>query len=392
MYDILIVGGGYAGVWAALGAARQLELEGRTASIALVTREPWLTARPRLYEHGLTAPDAQIALKPVLDPAGVTLVEAEVADIDLPGRRVGLADGRSLAFGTLVLAAGSVARSPAIDGFAAHGHGVDTWAQADRLWRELGRRSGSSPRVAIIGAGFTGLELATELAGWRDTVAPGARILLIDRATEPASGYRGEARRFILDTLAALYITVRSGSAIAAVTADSLVLANGETIGCDVAVWAGGLQPVPIVAAIAAPHAADGRLVTDRALRVADHLFAAGDVAAVPLADGHSTVMSCQHALSTGTFAGHNAARAHLGMAPVDYDPLPYVTCLDLGPAGALRTSGFERTLVSAGAEAKPVKQFINRRLIVPPVEGGRDALLAAAALRRERSPVLATS
>ena len=98
------------------------------ASIALVTREPWLTARPRLYEHGLAAPDAQIALKPVLELAGVTLILAEVAGIDLPARRVGLADGRSLAFGTLVLAAGSVARPPAIDGFAEHGHGVDTWA------------------------------------------------------------------------------------------------------------------------------------------------------------------------------------------------------------------------------------------------------------------------
>ena len=163
-------------------------------------------------------------------------------------------------------------------------------------------------------------------------------------------------------------------------------LGNGDTIGCDVAIWAGGLRPSALAGAIEASRNGDGRLRTDRKLRIAADLFAAGDVAAVPLPDGRETVMSCQHALSTGSFAGHNAVRKLLGRDLIDYAPLPYVTCLDMGPAGALLTSGFERSLKLAGPQAKPIKQNINRRIIVPPVEGGREALLAAATLERKRS------
>jgi NADH dehydrogenase len=59
---------------------------------------------------------------------------------------------------------------------------------------------------------------------------------------------------------------------------------------------------------------------------------------------------------------------------PFAYDG--YVTCLDLGGAGALFTLGWERRLVSAGAEGKERKQLINRTLISPPRE--RERLLAA--------------
>ena len=386
MHDILIAGGGYAGVWAALGAARQLDQLGGSLSIGLVSRSPYLTARPRLYEHGLQAAEAQIPLAPVLGLAGCELLLGEIAGFDVTAKRLALADGRTLGFETLILAVGSIARPPPIEGWIAHGHGIDTWPQARRLWQAVGRLKDKVPTIAVLGAGFTGLELATELAGWRDNSAPGARILLLERGPVIAAGYGNEAQHFIREALMRLGVESCCGAAVAERTASALVLQNGERIACDIAVWAGGLQPAPVLASIDVPRQGDGRLIADRQLRIADSLFAAGDVAAVPLAEGASTVMSCQHALSTGGFAGHNAVRARLGASLVDYAPLPYVTCLDLGPAGALLTKGFERNLTLAGEAAKPIKQNINRRIIVPPLDGGREALLAAAALERKRS------
>ncbi len=368
MHDILIAGGGYAGLWAAVAAARQAEAAGRSLDIALVSREPWLTARPRLYERDLTRAEAQHALAPVLEAVGARLIEGEVTAIDREGRSLSLADGRRLAGRALVLALGSRAR-PAP--FAGHVHGVDTWAEAEAFWAAVRAEAGGEAAIAVIGAGFTGIELALELAGWREAEAPRARILLIDQA-RPAAGYEGPARAVILEALARWRVDVLQGRRLRSVEDGVLILEDGERIAAGLAVWTGGLEA-------AAPLA--GRLPVDRRLRLQEGVFAAGDAARAPLADGNATVFSCQHALSTGLFAGDNAARALLGQPLVDYAPRPYVTCLDLGPAGALLTSGFERALQMQGAEAKQRKLFINRQLIVPPRDRAGLFAFAAASL-----------
>lgn len=92
----------------------------------------------------------------------------------------------------------------------------------------------------------------------------------------------------------------------------------------------------------------------------------------------HATIMSCQHALSMGMCAGGNAARDLLGLAPLAYTPPPYVTCLDLGPWGALFTSGWDRVPAKVGAEAKALKWQINTEWIYPPLSGRRADVLAA--------------
>ena len=111
----------------------------------------------------------------------------------------------------------------------------------------------------------------------------------------------------------------------------------------------------------------------------ASHIFAAGD-AAIARTDeqGHHTLMACQHALVTGRYAGHNAARDLLGLATQAYRQPDYVTCLDLGGWGAVFTQGWRREVSMAGAEAKALKNRINREWIYPPAP--RRALLLAAA------------
>lgn len=370
MHDILIAGGGYAGLWAAFGAARQADLAGRFLDIALVSRDPWLTARPRLYENGLTRGEAQHALAPLLEAVGAKLVPGEVSGIDRVARTLTLSDGRVLMGKVLLLALGSRAKAPP---FAGSVHGIDTWPEAEAFWTALRRLT--APRVAVIGGGFTGIELALELAGWRDAEAPGAKVLLVDRIA-PASGYSGPARDVITSALSRFGIEVVEGRGVAAVAEGALTLDDGTRLPADIAVWTGGLEPSPVIGE---------RLAVDRQLRAGEGIFAAGDAAAAPVEDGHSTVFSCQHALSTGSFAGHNAARALIGEPLLDYAPRPYVTCLDLGPAGAVLTGGFERSLRMQGPEAKALKQSINRQLIVPPLAGGRAALLAAATPGRGR-------
>ncbi|NED85281.1 dehydrogenase, partial [Streptomyces sp. SID11233] len=81
--------------------------------------------------------------------------------------------------------------------------------------------------------------------------------------------------------------------------------------------------------------------------------YAAGDTAAAEAGEGHLVMQSCQHAVPLGKFAGHNVAAGLLGVEQMPFAPASYVTCLDLGPAGAVLTAGWDRVVQLTGAEAK---------------------------------------
>lgn len=98
---------------------------------------------------------------------------------------------------------------------------------------------------------------------------------------------------------------------------------------------------------------------------------------------GNFAVMSCQHAIPLGRYAGNNAAAELVGMAPMIYSQPKYVTCLDLGAWGAVYTEGWERTVSppTDKAEAKQLKQLkqqINSVWIYPPAADRATALAAA--------------
>ena len=79
-----------------------------------------------------------------------------------------------------------------------------------------------------------------------------------------------------------------------------------------------------------------------------------------------------------GAFAGNNAAAELLGGTPIPYHQKAYVTCLDLGEAGALFTRGWDRKIEHVGSDAKKIKREINTVWIYPP-KPVRAAALASA-------------
>lgn len=390
---LAILGGGFAGLWAAMSAVRQLDELGRRdgLDIVLVSDTPWLVMRPRLYEAAPRADALRVALDEVLGPIGVRRVEGRVEAIDPAARQLRLADGRTLGAAALVVALGS-AIGPAPWPGAGHLFDVDTLEAALRLeahLRELrARRHPGRGRAAVIGAGFTGLEVAAELAGRLrdDGDAAPVEVTLIEREAEIGPDLGAAPRPVIRQALAALGVRALTGARIADVDAASVTLADGRRIEAPTVIWTGGVRASGLAAAFPAARDSLGRLPVDETLALPgmEGIFIAGDMAAAPLPDGHRTLPSCQHALSLGIFAGANAARALVGAPPVRYAPADYVTCLDLGPWGALFTTGWERQVKFSGAEAKQIKRSINTSWIYPPT-GDRTRILAAAALDRRR-------
>ncbi len=173
------------------------------------------------------------------------------------------------------------------------------------------------------------------------------------------------------------------------------MLGGAERIAAGTVVWTAGMRASPLAEMIPVKRDGAGRLPVDAYLRVegAPGVLAAGDIAAARLGEGHVTVMSCQHARPMGRLAGHNAVSDLLGHDDlIALDIEHYVTCLDLGPWGALYTEGWDRRLASKGPDVKTVKQTINWDRIYPPRSGARREILdAAAPVIQAPPPVRAT-
>jgi NADH dehydrogenase len=372
----LIIGGGFAGFWAALAARR---VAGPRAGVTLVSPEPVLEIRPRLYE---ARPETLgVALLPLLRKVDVSFVRGEAIQLDTAAKAVTLAAGDRLAYDRLVVATGSRMRRPSVPGAEA-AFSVDTQAEAIAFDRRLGEivRDVAEPTIAVVGAGFTGIELALEL---RDRLlvhgangtAERLRIVLIDRAETVGRVLGPGPRPEIEAALAAAGVELRLSAAVQALAADRVSFADGSVLAADAVVLASGMAASPFAAQVPGARDELGRVIVDTALRAlaAPEVFVAGDAAAADTGDGHRT-----HAGQLGRVAGENAARDLLGLPLMPYTQLRYVTCLDLGRSGAVITQGWERRVEKTGSEGKAVKRRINTQIIYPPADGTAQALLAS--------------
>ncbi|GGC81316.1 NAD(P)/FAD-dependent oxidoreductase [Chelatococcus reniformis] len=394
---VVVLGGGFAGLWSAASAARARQLFGVAhdeLDITLVSSGPYHVIRVRCYETDLGP--VRVPLDDVLAPIGVGRIDAKVVAIDPHGRSVSIEapDGaeRQLHYDRLVFALGSALLTPAVTG-ADVALDVDTYGGAARLERHLAALAAApAPTAAtrmavVIGAGLVGIELACELPQRLRGTLGGAgpvRVLLLDHG-DVGAGMGAAAQPVIVEALRSLGVETRSHARVGAIDAGGVTLEGGERIGAATVVLATGMRASPLTQTFDVPCDALGRLPVDAFLQVegARGVYAAGDAAAARADEaGHPTVMSCQHARPMGRLAGHNAACDLLGRNEdrVAFAAPDYVTILDLGPWGALYTSGWNReTIVAQGADAKTVKRTINGSRIYPPRGGDAPAILAAA-------------
>jgi len=396
---VLVLGSGFAGLWAALGAARRLDELGipqGAVDVTVISAQPFHDIRVRNYEADLSA--CRIPLQDLLDPAGVGHIAADVTGIDPLAATVSTADGATLGYDRLVFAVGSRVVKPDLPGLAEFGYDVDTYDGAMKLQAHIGDLAdrAADPATAtavVVGAGLTGIETASELPKMLSD-ALGAdvtpRVILVDHNPRVGSDMGESARPFIEDALAENKVDTITGVGVAAVDERSVTLSSGDVVPAATVVWCAGMRANPLTAQFGVPCDRLGRLPVDDYLKVEGiaGVFAAGDVAAAKMDDDqHVSVMSCQHGRPMGRYAGYNVISDLLG-APMLSLRIPwYVTVLDLGPAGAVYTEGWDRRVVSSGAAAKATKRVINGERIYPPLTGDRAALLAAAAPELQAAP-----
>jgi NADH dehydrogenase len=320
-------------------------------------------------------------------------VQGSAETIDAKARVVQIATAKgtrkTLSYDRLVVATGSRLFRPNIPGLAEHGFSVDQLEDAvalDKHLHSLADRPAMNGRdtVVVAGGGFTGIEAATEMpARLRKIFGEDAkpRVIIVDRNSAIAPDMGAGPRPLIEEALRKVGVETRLGAGVASLDKSGVTLSSSEHIEAETVIWAAGMRAAPLTQQIPAERDNFGRLLVDRELRVPGvaGVFATGDAARAACDDvGNYALMSCQHATRMGAFAGNNAAAELLGVPTRPYHQKAYVTCLDLGEAGALFTRGWERKVEMVGDVAKKTKQEINTVWIYPP-KAERAAALASA-------------
>ncbi|EPG8312014.1 FAD-dependent oxidoreductase [Klebsiella aerogenes] len=379
--QILIVGAGFAGMWAALSAARLAEKNQQQAiDITVIAPQPELRVRPRFYESDV--PSLVAPLQPLFDATGIRFLRGSVSQIHPADKTVtwtgSNGESHTQNWDRLVLASGSHVNRAMVTGAAQHAFDLDQLESATTLENHLialAQRPQSDARntVVVCGGGFTGIEMAMELpTKLRAIFGSNAktRVVVVERGPQPGSRYSDALREVIVQASKELGVEWLVNTEVASVDAAGVNLKDGQRIDSQTVIWTVGVQANNLTAQIDAPRDRQGRLHVNAELQVMgyDDIYATGDVAYAATDDkGNHALMTCQHAILLGKFAGNNAAAGLLGVAPLHYRQETYVTCLDLGAWGAVYTEGWDQQVKLTREEAKKVKVSIVSELIYPP-------------------------
>ncbi|HEY5878589.1 MAG TPA: NAD(P)/FAD-dependent oxidoreductase, partial [Nakamurella sp.] len=256
------------------------------------------------------------------DKSSVTTVVAEITEIDAATRTVTTTSGAHTA-DYLVIAAGSQANFFGVPGAAEHSFPLYSVPDARRLRQHLRDRlrrlcdpvTTADPYTVIIcGGGPTGVETAGALAELfgalkeQGKLAAEATVRLVDHGHALLKPFTDKSHEYARDKLTEKGVQITFGVAVAGVQADRATLSDGSTVPTDTVIWAGGIFGAPIVGQSGISSGRGGRIDVAADLTVPDHpgVYAIGDVANIPGADGHALPQLGSVAEQSGKWAAKN--------------------------------------------------------------------------------------
>jgi NADH dehydrogenase len=310
---ICILGGGFGGLYTALRLS-QLPWSSAKPEIVLIDRSDRFLFSPLLYEL-MTGEMQSWEIAPpfseLLAGTGVRFCQGQVSGIDIQAQRVHLQDGLDFTYDRLVLALGGETPLDRVAGAAEFAIPFRTIADAYRLEDRL-RSLEASPadriRVAIVGAGYAGVESACKLA---DRLGDRGRIRIIEQQDQilrtSAEFNRTAAQKALEDR----DIWLDLETTVDSITADTIALiykGTTDTIPVDVVLWTIGTRVPELLAELPLKHNARGQLVVTPTLQAPDQpeIFALGDLADAKDAEGQQVPTTAQAAIQQADYVGWN--------------------------------------------------------------------------------------
>ncbi|MEU6393382.1 NAD(P)/FAD-dependent oxidoreductase [Streptomyces sp. NPDC046939] len=354
---ILVVGGGYVGMYTALRLQKKLKAELRSGAveIVVVTPDPYMTYQPFLPEAaaGSISPrHVVVSLRGVLEHCRV--IVGEVLSVDHTKRTATYTTlaskdegtgAATLTYDELVLAPGSVSRTLPVPGLAEHGIGFKTVEEAVGLRNHVIEQldiasSTRDPAVrdaaltfVFVGGGYAGVEALGELedmaryaAKYYHNVKPeDLKWILVEASDRILPEVGPEMGQYTIRELRGRNVDVRLGTRLESCEHRTAVLSDGSRFPTRTVVWTAGVKPSPLLAATDLPLTDRGRLRCTAALAVdgAPHAWGAGDAAAVPdltsAEPGAVCAPNAQHAVRQARTLADNVAASLRGEPLTDY-------------------------------------------------------------------------
>lgn len=325
---VVIIGGGFAGINAAMNLARL------PVDITLLDRKNHHTFQPLLYQVALAVlSPAEIAqpIRSILrDYQNVEVLMDEAIGFDLAQQRVELKTGALLEYDYLIIATGSTHSYFGRDDWAKLAPGLKTVEDATEIRRrvllafELAERqmqeAGTHPplKFVIVGGGPTGVELAGAISDiarlymardFRHIDPAAAEVLILEGSPSILAAYPPHLQQKALEQLTALGVHIRTNAHVTDIQ-PGYVMVGDERIDCTVTLWAAGVQASPLGKMLGVPLDRRGCVLVDQFLNPPGHpqIFICGDLAHVE-ENGHQIPGVAQPAMQMGTYAAKRIAR-----------------------------------------------------------------------------------
>jgi demethylphylloquinone reductase len=360
---IVILGGGFGGLYTALRLSQLPWESTQKPEIVLVDQSDRFLFSPLLYEL-LTGELQTWEIAPpfteLLANTGVRFYQAVVAGIDTNQQRVQLQDGPEISYDRLVLALGGETPLDLVPGAISYAYPFRTITDAYRLeerLRVLEESNADRIRVAIVGAGYSGVELACKLA---DRLKDRGRFRLIeisDQILRTSSEFNREAAKKALD---AKGVFIDLETKVESIGSDTISLEYKnqlDTIPVDLVIWTVGTRVSPVVKSLPLKQNQRGQISTTPTLQVLDHpeIFALGDLADTLDDEGQQVPATAQAAFQQADYTAWNiwASLSDRPLLPFRYQQLGEMMALGIDNA----------TLTGLGIKLDGSLAYIARRL-----------------------------
>jgi NADH dehydrogenase len=360
---ICILGGGFGGLYTALRLS-QLPWESLPKpEIVLVDQSDRFVFSPLLYElltGELQTWEIAPPFEELLRDTGVRFYQTAVSGIDTQQRRVYLQDGPEIGYDRLVLALGGETPLDIVPGATCYAYPFRTVTDVYRLeerLRVLEESDTDKIRVAIVGGGYSGVELACKLADRLGSRGRFRLIELTDQILRTSPEFNREAARKALEERG---IFIDLETRVEAIAQDTISLeykGQVDTIPVDLVIWTVGTRVSPVVRNLPLKQNQRGQITTTPTLQVLDHpeIFALGDLAECRDAEGQLVPATAQAAFQQADYAAWNiwANLTHRPQIPFRYQ--------HLGEMMALGTDN--ATLTGLGIKLEGSLAYVARRL-----------------------------